>query len=208
MTFLQPKHNNMAGGDTISLLSMSDGGIQFCCGFLVAENDTVGCAQNQSSFTLATARLMYGVAALENATLTSDVNASSSSTDTSTASITMASTTASERASAGTTSSSPADGSCQDDSMTIGVGVGVPLGVMALLAVAWGLWERRRRVRSQTTAAAVAGGDTDTQQQASRSYYDKWQFPGGGQTQPAQLATGLEVAEMHARRSPVEMAGI
>lgn len=184
----------MGGGNTLSFLNNYDGRDQFCCGLLVADNDTVGCDDNRSPFTLGSARLMYGYAALENATLTSDATDSSSS--------------AMATASSTVSTSSSTGGSCQDDSLPIGVGVGVPLGIIALLAMAWGFWERRMRVRAQeVTAAAIAGvGSQGDQQAASRSYYEKSQVPDGQhlQAQPVQEA-GVQVAELHSYSSPAEM---
>lgn len=192
----------MGGGNTVSFLNEDDGKAQFCCGLIAADNDTAGCADARSPFPLGSARLMYGVAGLENATLTSDDTDSSSSNSSHTSAPTA---TAS---STGSTSSSPTGGgSCQDDdSVPIGVGVGVPLGVMALLAVAWGFWERRTRVRAQKmlTAAAVAGGGGprgDQQQAASRSHHEDWQVPSGGYQQ----VIGAQVAELHSQSSPAEM---
>lgn len=170
----------------------------------MADNDTVGCDDNRSPFTLGSARLMYGYAALENATLTSDVTDSpSSAPGKSATSIATALPTASTSSSTG--------GSCQDDSLPIGLGVGVPFGIIALLAVAWGFWERRKRVRAQeVTAAAIAGvGFQGDQQAASRSYYEKSQVPSGGhlQAQPVQEA-GAQVAELHSSSSPAEITVI
>lgn len=189
----------MSGGDLVSFLNNYNGKEQFCCGLITAENGTAGCANNRGSFTLGSARLMYGYAALENATVTSDEFSSSSTSTTS---------EATAFSTAGATSGTSTDGSCRDDSTAIGAGVGVPLGVMALAGLAWGFWERRKRVGSQKAAAGAGGPNDDSHHHASRSYYDKWQVPGGGGhlQPPQQLAAGLKVAELHSRHSPAEMA--
>lgn len=68
------------------MLKEDDGEYQYCCGYLVADGDTVGCAHNQSSFTISGSRLMFGYAALEDATLsTSSVSVSASVGETSSA---------------------------------------------------------------------------------------------------------------------------
>jgi hypothetical protein len=50
------------------------------------------------------------------------------------------------------------DGNCPaKHDVAIGAGVGVPLGLLAIVALAWAIWERRRRSRAGATAATVNG---------------------------------------------------
>ncbi|ROW04886.1 hypothetical protein VMCG_04928 [Cytospora schulzeri] len=138
-------YSNSGGGDSLIFLKEEDGEYYYCCGDLVANGDTVGCAHNQSSFTVGQSRLLFGYAALADATQS-----------TATISVSVSGTTGAATTSATSSSSSdspaPTDSGWEDNGTKIGVAVGVPLGVVALLAVAWGFWERRRRVKAQSAA--------------------------------------------------------
>lgn len=112
---------------------------------------------------------MYGYAALENATL------ASSSSDSSTMSASSA-PAATSTASSASAAAVPHSGHCDDDSVKIGAGVGVPLGVVALMAVAWALWERRKGLKSRS-AAITGGGDQSA-------------VVAGGGNQPSVIAGG------------------
>jgi len=51
----------------------------------------------------------------------------------------------------------PEDGNCPaNHDVAIGAGVGVPLGLLAITALAWAIWERRRRSRAGATTAPVS----------------------------------------------------
>lgn len=112
---------------------------QYCCVGSEYGNDySSACADGGSPFTIASASLIYGVAALSSAELVPDT-ASSTATSAATAS----SATASGAAAS-------ARECCPDSGAeigAIGAGVGVSLGVISLSAIAWAFWERRKRLR-------------------------------------------------------------
>lgn len=193
---LQPKYDTISGPNVVATLGDIDEEYHFCCGYPVADaQGTWACPNNRSSFTISNSRLMFGFAALENATLTSSA-ATSSSTDTPSAST---STTTAPTSSGDSLASS--DVRCEDNGTEIGLGVGLPLGAIALLAVAWGLWERKRA--STRSATAVREGNIH-HDQSLHSDYENWNGQGSGYLQPAQQA-GWPVVELRTPRSPVEM---
>jgi hypothetical protein len=117
-----------------------DGRAIYCCGYQSANQTTDECANGDRPFVLEDGEMVFGRAALADAT--EDGNSSSSTT-------TSTSPTATE------TDASTDSATCSNNDVAIGAGVGVPLGVLALSAVAWALLERRRRVK---TVAGVGIG--------------------------------------------------
>ncbi|RHZ45665.1 uncharacterized protein CDV56_103464 [Aspergillus thermomutatus] len=123
---------------------------KYCCGAVVDDNGSLGC-QVGDAFTIEKGAVIPGVAALAGYS-----NSSSNTTCTI------------------GDSSSPSS-----HDVAIGAGVGVPLGVIALAAIAWALWERRQckyaRLESVPATGAQAIG----------------QYPSHGvyQPHPAELAT-------------------
>jgi hypothetical protein len=70
--------------------------------------------------------------------------------------------------------------------VAVGVGVAVPLGVLLLLAIAWALWERSKRVKERKRPTEIDG--TDARIYDSK-YETKEQISGGeldGQGPPPQ----------------------
>ncbi|EEQ92465.1 hypothetical protein RJZ56_005092 [Blastomyces dermatitidis] len=147
---------------------------KYCCGGFEIVDGKVGCLNGDSTFSLPPGQAIVGVAGLVN-------NSSPSPTPTSTASTTSTtSTTSTGTRTTGTGTSTTATGTNTDLPPTptdtgspvhttppvttcpsprdtvIGVGIGVPLGVIAIAALAWAIWERSGR--RQALAAASAGG--------------------------------------------------
>lgn len=121
----------------------------YCCGYQSEYNNGTRCSNGDAPFVLEDGNMIFGRAALFNATA-SQLN--SSSTSVSVASMT------------GATNTGGGDEECSSphsNSTAIGVGVGVPLGVLAICAVAWALTERRRSRSNQRTEA---GGTEETRQ--------------------------------------------
>ncbi|ROV88056.1 hypothetical protein VMCG_10415 [Cytospora schulzeri] len=182
---LQPTYDTLSGPNAVATLGAVDEEYHFCCGYPVADAQGVwACPENRSSFTISNSRLMFGSAALENATVTS-------STDFPTASTNSGDSLASSNF------------GCEDNDRKIGLGVGVPLGVLALLAVAWGLWERKR-ARTQSAAAVPEENIRHDKVQSSHSDYESRNGQDNGYLQPAQQE-GWPVVELRTARSPVEM---
>lgn len=125
-----------------------DGEPLYCCGYLAGLDSDDLCGDGRDPFTLSRADLMFGHAALENATLTGGDTAAGTTATASAATKTV------------TATSRPADDSCgEDDGEEIGAAVGAPLGAVALLATGWGLWERRK-MKMTTMAVLGACGRT------------------------------------------------
>lgn len=104
----------------------------YCCGTPVSKDGEVVCPFDQPEITVQDGNIIFGRAALTNATASASDSAPTSTL------------TGSPEGSTG--SSQSGDGSissCND--VAIGAGVGVPLGVIALLSIVWAIWERRRR---------------------------------------------------------------
>ncbi|KAL2820420.1 hypothetical protein BJX63DRAFT_418500 [Aspergillus granulosus] len=122
-------------GCTIVPDNATEEGVTYCCNSIVNHPSDVNlaCAWNADPITLASATIMPGVAILEDYTLKSDDNSSIN---------TSASSEGGEEAS--TEHSSP-------NTVAIGAGVGVPLGIIALFGIAWALFERRKRKGLQNT---------------------------------------------------------
>ncbi|OOF99039.1 hypothetical protein ASPCADRAFT_127613 [Aspergillus carbonarius ITEM 5010] len=143
--------NPTGGAPIIGIGSDSSGNAQYCCGFQVKNNGSSECVDGDTAFTLDDGEMILGRAALENVTSTS----SSSSTSTRT----MSTATVVET----TCSASNNEPHCGTSNATaVGAGVGVPLGVLAVSAVVWALWERGRRraavVAAVATSASGCGG--------------------------------------------------
>ncbi|KUI70818.1 hypothetical protein VM1G_06267 [Cytospora mali] len=209
---LNPTYNNVAGGEAVVFLKTVDGDNYYCCGTPLLGDNTAECFYNQSSFTLGDGQLMFGYAGLEDATRTSSAG-SSSATATSSASTTNISPT-SATMTATTTTLSQSDAAaqtggpqCQGDTgnMKVGVGVGVPLGVTALLAVAWALWERRKRLSTKPTVAAPDRDFTQLSPSPARYYYEM--MGQVGQAESVQHVTGT-VAELHDQARPFEVTDV
>lgn len=100
----------------------------YCCGTPVSESGSVVCPLGEDSFEVEDGDIVFGRAALYNATAASGSE----------------STAAPTSAGAGSTASSSPDDSSSCNNAAIGAGVGVPLGIIALLAIAWAIWERSR----------------------------------------------------------------
>jgi hypothetical protein len=110
-----------------------DGRAIYCCGYQSANQTTDECADGDAPFVLEDGEMVFGRAALADASEDKD---SSSSTATSTS------------PTATGIDANTDSATCSNNDVAIGAGVGVPLGVLALSAVAWALLERRRRVKT------------------------------------------------------------
>jgi hypothetical protein len=115
----------------------------YCCGYQSEYNNATRCSNGDAPFVLEDGDMIFGRAALFNATA-GRLNSSSTG-------VSIASTTE-------TTNTASGNEECpspHSNSTVIGVGVGVPLGVLALCAVAWALSERRRSRSNQRIEARV-----------------------------------------------------
>ncbi|KKA23161.1 hypothetical protein T310_2793 [Rasamsonia emersonii CBS 393.64] len=103
---------------------IEDGVVFEIIGHGFADGDTITCPYGESNFTLPSGSIVFGRAGLAN--LSSSDSSSGSSSNSSSA-------------------LSSDSGSCNQTA--VGAGVGIPLGVIAVSAVLWALWERRRKKR-------------------------------------------------------------
>lgn len=116
----------------------------YCCVGSDYGNDySSACADGADPFSLASASLIYGVAALSTAEVISGTATSTATFAPSESPATATAATASE------TSTSKGE-TCPDSAQigAIGAGVGVSLGVISISAIVWALWERRQRRRA------------------------------------------------------------
>jgi hypothetical protein len=123
----------------------------YCCGYQSEYSNATRCSNGDAPFVLEDGNMIFGRAALFNATA-SRLNPSS--------------TSASVASMTGTTNTAGGNEECpspHSNSTAIGVGVGVPLGVLALCSLAWALTERRRSRSNQRT-------DTGAAQETGRVY--------------------------------------
>lgn len=95
---------------------------QYCCGKVELTNGKTTCRYGDP-FTIAEGTVIPGVAYLSNVTYTDSIENKTTCDN--------------------STSSTSSESSSSNRDVAIGVGVGVPLGVIALLSLAWALWERR-----------------------------------------------------------------
>jgi hypothetical protein len=124
---------NRDGGCSIINLTYENGIATYCCGTPITNGTNVICPEGMDSFQIPTGHALTGVALLSNVSSSSATTAPSS-TDTPTR-------------------------SCHDTA--IGAGVGVPLGVIALMTLAWAIFERRARraMRTQVPPVTVVSDD-------------------------------------------------
>ncbi|KAJ5359749.1 uncharacterized protein N7496_012162 [Penicillium cataractarum] len=108
----------------------------YCCGYQGEHNNGTKCSNGDTPFILDDGEMIFGRAALVNVT-TNRPDPSTTGT-------------------ANTTCGNDERSSSQNKNITLGLGVGVPLGVVALCAVAWALIERRRTRRHQPTIPGFA----------------------------------------------------
>ncbi|KAL4872529.1 hypothetical protein BDV12DRAFT_210489 [Aspergillus spectabilis] len=170
----------------------SDGRAIYCCGEAPGNQTTRECANGDPPFILEDATMIFGRAAL------ADVSSSTNSNSTD-------STTGDEDG--GGDSNSSSDGACTQSSSStchstaIGAGVGVPLGVLAVSAVAWALLERRRRAGTGT--GGMGGGENgNVQLQAGEHCAPEKKFGPtqlsevAGADSPETLLQGSAISEM------------
>ncbi|KAJ5390791.1 uncharacterized protein N7496_001859 [Penicillium cataractarum] len=111
------------GGVPIFPVTWNEVKTQYCCGKVELSNGKTTCRYGDP-FTIAEGTVIPGVAYLSNVTYTGSIE----------------NTTTCDNS----TSSTLRGPSSSNRGFAIGVGVGVPLGVIALLSLAWALWERRK----------------------------------------------------------------
>ncbi|RDW68853.1 uncharacterized protein DSM5745_08613 [Aspergillus mulundensis] len=113
-------------------------GIQYCCNSIKNNpnvSDPLPACWYGSKFGMEQGAMMPGVAALQDLVTANNTNTTRTNTT-------------------GAFSDCP---ECEEtNDVAIGVGIGVPLGVMVLTAVAWALWERRKRVNAVVPLAQVS----------------------------------------------------
>ncbi|KAL3482287.1 hypothetical protein BJX99DRAFT_252994 [Aspergillus californicus] len=142
--FLRGYLVNYRTGDDAPLTSIGlndDGRAIYCCGYGSDSGSSTSttCADGDAPFVLEDGEIIYSRAAL------ADVNTNSTDSD---------SCPTADPTAGGSSGDDPGS-HCSSNDTAIGPGVGVPLGVLALSAVAWALWERRRR-RQSVCACACA----------------------------------------------------
>ncbi|KAJ5182819.1 hypothetical protein N7492_000435 [Penicillium capsulatum] len=127
-------------GSSIVNLRFMNGKATYCCGTPVSNGSKVVCRDGKDDFELEDSVMIPGRAGLANVTTldapTSSSGGASSSCPTS-------------------SSSSVSAGDSGNHNVAIGAGVGVPLGMIALGALAWAFLERKRANRLSKTIAST-----------------------------------------------------
>ncbi|OAA58029.1 hypothetical protein SPI_06914 [Niveomyces insectorum RCEF 264] len=175
--------NNPGGGMPISWTG-SSGAAQYCCNGLAVNNDTVACADDETPFTLPQVQVLFGAALLENTTTDNDGPSPSSvaPSPSQTGSVDSGGGGSGDNSTNSGGSNNNGDGDDDDSTMTtttttsgpnataVGAGVGVPLGLLALGALSWALWERRAR-KQQLLAFQGGGGSPSSTDAGPAAYY-------------------------------------
>ncbi|KAJ5167780.1 uncharacterized protein N7482_003374 [Penicillium canariense] len=128
------------GGVPIIPVAWYDVKTQYCCGKVELNNGKTTCRYGDP-FSIAEGTVLPGVAYLSNVTYTD-------STDNS--------TTCDNATSSGALTTSVESSSSNRD-VAIGAGVGVPLGLIALVSIAWALWERRKLAQMKSSLSSGEG---------------------------------------------------
>lgn len=148
-----------AQGDTgvrIVWLNNTGQGSNYCCNSVLFDPVTQqkDCShvngEPQSAFRIRDGSMMLDVAALSGIVKESNTTTSSTANNNTTTTDTDTDTNTSTNTTSATTKSTEKDNS---NEVAIGAGVGVPLGVIAVLAIGWAIWERRRRKHALRQAA-------------------------------------------------------
>ena len=184
-------------------LDYIDGKASYCCGTPVSDGENMVCPNGESSFAVETGSMIIGRAALANLT---ESNSDDSDSSTASATATGSSPTETPEATATCSSSETTSNStetCDNNGTSataVGAGVGVPLGVIALSAIAWAMWERGRRRKERTAATTPQElGATPAEPKAMYHYgqanYGQ-QTPWQNHPPPAELPNGHYPTEM------------
>ncbi|WEW56416.1 hypothetical protein PRK78_001859 [Emydomyces testavorans] len=126
--------DNPGGGASILDIGSSERSAKYCCNGVIRNGSSVRCANGDDPFPLQDGEILLGYAALSNVV----------STMSATASRTPPARTGPPPFPGNRNNRPPSSG---PNSVAIGVGVGVPLGVIALAAIGWVIYERRKHRR-------------------------------------------------------------
>ncbi|KAH8879919.1 hypothetical protein GQ53DRAFT_755549 [Thozetella sp. PMI_491] len=130
--------DNPGGGIAIVLFQITNGVSTYCCGNPLVSNGKLACPNDQAAFTLNNADLIFGVGYLNGYT-----NVTSAATNTT-------------GNTSNSTNSTTTDTCTKSNELAVGAGVGVGLGAIAIAAIAWALWERRRGQKRDLPAVHTA----------------------------------------------------
>lgn len=115
------------------LYNVTESDILYCCNSIVnSPDEEFPACDSGEPFTIESGVFMPGVALLEGYVKASEVNSTSSCTNTTTDS-------------PDTEDEDTQDAGSSNHDVAIGAGVGVPLGVIAIVSIAWALYERSQR---------------------------------------------------------------
>ncbi|KAI1127919.1 hypothetical protein F5Y10DRAFT_241722 [Nemania abortiva] len=165
-------NDGVAGGITVANIGYDaeTNTSTYCCGYAVADNGTIACANSENSFTLPAGEPILGTAGLSGVVAAAETSTSSSSISSSSSSASCIAPAALAAASSGTAA--------------VGAGVGVSLGALLVASLAWGFLERRRRLRGEALLA-------HHQQQQQYPGSEWWKQPGSSP------GTELEAMQRH-----------
>lgn len=128
----------------------------YCCGTPeVDDGGELACPNNLTSFTIEHGDMIYGYAGLANATEISGTSPSSTTSATPSPVGDSTGATSSPGSSDGSSSGGGGGSSTGSSNTAVGAGVGVSLGVSLAGALAWGFWERRKRLQERRAAGGM-----------------------------------------------------
>lgn len=162
------RDKNPKGGATIINAGYDESHL-YCCFGVFKKESSIECSDGDKPFTLPSGTMILGRAALANFT-------SSASQSDSTAEPTSTSTSSS------TPESTDGGASASSTNIAIGAGVGIPLALIALAALGWAVFERRKRRHYLAQAPYVPGNHPSSEV--------KHHNFGWGRRPPAELSGG------------------
>ncbi|KAJ0418851.1 hypothetical protein BJY00DRAFT_287140 [Aspergillus carlsbadensis] len=147
------------GPCTIVPYNVTGEGIFYCCNSIINNpNDAnPACAFNKGQFVIPDgATIVPGAILLEDYVLASDVNCTNTTNTTNNNNSNNDNTAATNETASNAAGDEPrAEDSSSTSVVAVGAGVGVPLGVLSLVAVAWALFERRKRMSLQNSDKVI-----------------------------------------------------
>ncbi|KAK9578526.1 hypothetical protein V6Z92_009199 [Aspergillus fumigatus] len=144
--------NTRNSGCSIVLYSNVGGNVLYCPNSIVPNSsNSIGCANSQEPFQVPLGSIIPNKAVLANTSCSAEPTRATSIDTASSSTASGTGTSSASPSSCPTTSASGAqtnisdNGSVDSKTLAVGVGVGVSLGVVSLISLIWGTYERRKR---------------------------------------------------------------
>ncbi|KAI1844682.1 hypothetical protein JX266_009138 [Neoarthrinium moseri] len=176
-------------GVTIILQSYENGVSKYCCNSLavIPGSSIPLCYNDTPTFTLDDANVIPGKLELANFTNTADGQSSSAT------SAVVASPGVQDTGDTG----DAAQCAGKSHETVIGVSIGVPLAIIAIAAITWAIWERRKKRALEQSAAPPVDQSGSYQHYYAQSPYDQ-----NRQLDTQKIAHSGTPSELHSRQVP------